>query len=84
MGSVGAFWRETVNTPQGHLNADACLLDMISLHLKTSALNMGKRNHGNRICLSSLPHRSVGDNQGDNRCSDYKGGKSSVPRMILE
>ena len=79
----GAFCQETVNAPRGYLNVDACLLEMISLHLRISALNKGRRNHGNRICLWSLPHRSVGSNQGDNRCSDYKGGKPSVPRMIF-
>lgn len=51
----GAFCQEAVNAPWSHLNTDACLLEMISLHLKTSALNRGRRHHGNRLCLCIPP-----------------------------
>lgn len=82
-----AFCWETVNAPRSHLNADACLLEMISLHLKTSARNMGTRNqgnHGNRVRLGIRP---IGASALIGVIIDAlitKAGSLLVPRMILE
>lgn len=84
VGWHGAFCRETVKAPWGHLNADACLLELISLHLKTSARNMEMRNHGNRIRLGIRP---IGVSALIAVIIDVlitKAGSLSVPRMILE